>query len=394
MHHFELLERFLHERHTVKERIHELHQWLLAASEHASLSRPFSLTRSTLDEQIVDFRQFHAQLRTRRYAFDSDLNTSVHLEQLFDADDRTALESIENHFHSLEQAATTYNERINRLSGLLNEFHLEHAHLIDHYSKYLRLYTEHIQQNDDDMNFSALQVLLNSNQTSSNIDHTLYDRLADDLLHTENIADENEIDEFRSQVNEYREQYDKFHQDLRLILQNRRGIYHQYESHRNQIHDWLAATEQFFRQGLTIELAEQLLDEHSRLPIDPLQSLTAQLIQFYSSSNLLNLYEQLKLAKAVNHSDVTRVFQQQTDELIESYLSMRQRLLQYLELLANIQQQTDKYQMDKQNAENVIEKAKDLVTLEENTILPLDNDRIEAILQKYKVNIVRQSNEN
>ena len=56
-----------------------------------------------------------------------------------------------------------------------------------------------------------------------------------------------------------------------------------------------------------------------------------------------------------------------------------------MELLEKIQQQTNKYQLAKQKAENSIEKAKELVTLEENTILPLDNQQIEIILQKYKV---------
>ena len=53
------------------------------------------------------------------------------------------------HLQFLDKQANQYNEHINRLSTRLNEFHLEHAHLIDNYSKYLRLYSEQIEQNDD-----------------------------------------------------------------------------------------------------------------------------------------------------------------------------------------------------------------------------------------------------
>jgi hypothetical protein len=79
------------------------------------------------------------------------------------------------------------------------------------------------------------------------------------------------------------------------------------------------------------------------------------------------------------------IFQRQTDELIENYLLMKEKILQHIQILENIQQQTNKYQLAKQKAENSIEKAKELVTLEENTILPLDNQQIEIMLQKYKV---------
>jgi predicted house-cleaning NTP pyrophosphatase (Maf/HAM1 superfamily) len=122
------------------------------------------------------------------------------------------------------------------------------------------------------------------------------------------------------------------------------------------------------------------------MPIEQLKTLNQQLIQFYSSPNLFNLYEQLKLEKNLKkHSNTTMIFQRQTDELIENYLGMKEKIIQHMEILAKIQQQTEKYQLAKQKAENSIEKAKELVILEENTILPLDNQQIEIMLQKYKV---------
>jgi predicted house-cleaning NTP pyrophosphatase (Maf/HAM1 superfamily) len=125
------------------------------------------------------------------------------------------------------------------------------------------------------------------------------------------------------------------------------------------------------------------------MPIEQLKSLNQQLIQFYSSANLLHLYEQLKLTKNINqHSNTTMIFQRQTNDLIENYLSIKDRILQHIEILEKIQQQTNKYQTAKEKAENTIEKAKELVTLEENTILPLDDQQIETMLQKYKVKII------
>ncbi|CAF4660902.1 unnamed protein product, partial [Rotaria sp. Silwood2] len=79
-----------------------------------------------------------------------------------------------------------------------------------------------------------------------------------------------------------------------------------------------------------------------------------------------------------------KIVQRQTDELIENYLLIKDKILQHINLLEKIQQQTHQYQLAKQIAENSIEKAKELVTLEENTILPLDNQQIEFLLKKYK----------
>ncbi|CAF4555809.1 unnamed protein product, partial [Rotaria sp. Silwood2] len=165
MHNFELLEHDNHERQTIKERIDELNNWLLSYTDKSInsndlFSKPLSLKRSKLDEQIINFRQFHAQLLTRRHAFASDINTKQNLEQLFDNNDKKNIDLINKSFQLLEEQANQYNERINRLSTRLNEFHLEHGHLIDNYSKRLRLYSEHIEQNDD-INFSTLQLLLN-----------------------------------------------------------------------------------------------------------------------------------------------------------------------------------------------------------------------------------------
>ena len=87
MHNFELIEHYNHERQTIKERIDELNHWLLSYTGNSPnsndlFSKPLSLKRSKLDEQIIQFRQFLAQLRTRRHSFDSDINTTINVEQL------------------------------------------------------------------------------------------------------------------------------------------------------------------------------------------------------------------------------------------------------------------------------------------------------------------------
>jgi hypothetical protein len=397
MHNFELIERYNHERQTIKERIEELNHWLLSYTDNSLqsedlFSKPLSLKRSKLDEQIIQFRQFHAQLRTRRHSFDSDINTIINLEQLLDENDKTNLKIIDQHFQYLDEQAKQYNERINRLSTRLNEFHLEHSHLIENYSKRLRLYSEHIEQNDD-VNFSALQLLLN-NDHESIIDHRLYEQLIKELIETENIEDIHEINQLKNQLEDYRIQYEKFQNDLKLILQNREQILNEYESKKNFIQEWLFTTDRSLKQypnELTISLCEQLLIEHSQIPIEQFKSLNQQLIQFYSSPNLFHLYEQLKLDKNLHkHSNTTMIFQRQTDELIENYHLIKEKILQHMQILDKIQQQTTKYQLAKQKAEYSIDKAKELVTLEENTILPLDHQQIELMLQKYKVRFLDQ----
>jgi len=391
MHNFELIERYNHERQTIKERIDELNQWLLSYKDNSInsndlFSKPLSLKRSKLDEQIIQFRQFHAQLLTRRHSFDSDINTKINLEQLLDNNDKNNLKLIDQHLQLLDKQANQYNERINRFSTRLNEFHLEHEHLIDNYSKCLHLYSEHIQQNDD-INFSALQLLLN-NDNEIIFDHLFYEELIKELIETDNIEDKNEIYQLKIQVDEYKIQYEKFQNDLKLILNNRQQILNEYELNKNNIQEWLLTTDRLLKQypnELTILSCQKLLNEHSQMPIEKFKLLNQQLIQFYSSPNLLNLYEQLKLDKNLNkHSNTTSIFQRQTDELIENYLLIKDKILQYIQILENIQQQTNKYQLSKQKAENTIDKAKQLVIFEENTILPLNNQQIEIMLQKYK----------
>jgi hypothetical protein len=374
MHHFKLIERIQYERQTIKERINELYNWLLSSIENDLFSKSFSLKRSKLDEQIIEFRQFYAQFQTRRYSFDFNIKSTINLEHLLDNNDKNFLKLIDQHFQVLDKQTNQYNQHINRLSTRLNEFHLEHAHLIDTYSKYLRLYTEQIQQNDG-WNFSALQLLL-SNDEEIIIDHTLYDQLIKDLLETKNTEDKNEIFELEKEVNNYKHQYKTFQNDLKLILHNHQLILNQYETIKNQIQEWLISTDRLLKQQLTIHTCQQLLIEHSNLPIEQLKIIIEQLIDFYSSTNVLNL------CKSRNQ---TSIYQKQTDELIENYLLIKQRILQYIDLLENIEQITHKYQSTKSIAENSIEKAKELIKLDENIILPLDNQLIEIMLQKYKV---------
>lgn len=386
MHHFELIERILRERQTIKERINELYHWLLSSIENDFFTKPLSLKRVKLDEQIINFRQFHAQLRTRQCSFESDINTKINLEQLFDNDDKNTLNSIDEYFHLLNQKSSQYNDNINRLSTRLNEFHLEHTHLIDTYANYLRLYVEQIKQNND-LNFSALELLLNDDQDSL-IDHTLYDQVVKDLLETKNIEDENDIIQYKTQLNEYKINYENLKNDLKIILKNRQLILNQYDVIKTQIEEFLLTADRLLKQQLTIEMCHDLLEKHSKLPVDQLISLNEQLINFYSSPSLINVYEQLKLSKPTTHSNITAVFQKQTDDIIENYLAIKQRIIEYIQSLQNIQQQTDEYQQAKQKAEDSIEKAKELVKLDESVILPLDNQQIIILVQKYKVIII------
>ncbi|CAF1012011.1 unnamed protein product [Rotaria sp. Silwood1] len=395
MHNFELLEHDNHEPQTIKERIDELKNWLLSYTDKSInsndlFSKPLSLKRSKLDEQIISFRQFHAQLLTRCHSFESDINIKQNLKELFDDDDdddKKNIDLINKSFQLLEEQANQYNERINRLSTRLNEFHLEHGHLIDNYSKRLRLYSEHIEQNDD-INFSTLQLLLNNNNELI-IDHTLYEQLKKELIETNNIEDQDEIYQYEKQINEYKKQYETFENNLKLILHKREQILNQYESNKNFLQDWLLVTERLLKQQpneLTIDTCQQLLNEHSNISIEQIKLLSQQLIEFYSSKNLNQLYEQLKLDQHKQHNtNITKIVQRQTDELIENYLLIKEKILQHINLLEKIQQQTNQYQLAKQKAENSMEKAKELVTLEENTILPLDNQQIEIMLKKYKV---------
>ncbi|CAF5222602.1 unnamed protein product, partial [Rotaria magnacalcarata] len=99
MHNFEVLEHDNHERQTMKERIDELNHWLLSYTDQAKtssdlFSKPLSLKRTKLDEQIINFRQFHAQLLARSHSFESDINTKLNIEQLFDENDKKNIELI------------------------------------------------------------------------------------------------------------------------------------------------------------------------------------------------------------------------------------------------------------------------------------------------------------
>ena len=384
MHHFQLIERLRRERQSVKERLREFHQWCLAVDRNDLLSRPFSLKRSKLDEQIIEFRQFHAQLRTRRHTFDSDIRTRLHIEQLFDEKDRSDWKIIEHYFQTFEQQANLYNEQINCLSASLHEFDLEHAHLIDHYAKYLRLYNEHV-QNNDDLEFSALQLLLKRTNALV-IAHTRFEQLRDQVIQTKNVVDVQEISDREKQVEEYRQQYQIFLRDLQTILRDREDIFNRYDSIRDSIQDWLTATDSALNQPISLHRCEELLVEHAELPVEQFRSLSEQLIQFYSSPNLLKLYEQFKLAQTINHSQTTAIFQVQTDQIIEEYVEIKERILQLMKSFEQILYLEDRYQLEKQAAEKAIEKAKELASLEENTILPLNNEQIAILLRNYQVN--------
>jgi hypothetical protein len=208
-----------------------------------------------------------------------------------------------------------------------------------------------------------LELLLNEEE-DKHLDQKVYNQLINNLFEKENIEDKNEILELKKQVEEYRIQYEIFRNDLKTILQNRKIIFNQYESTRTSIHQWLITNDRLLKQQTLPSY------EHSNLSIEQLKIFTQQLIDFDSSINLLNI------------SKSTSIYQKQTDDLIENYLLIQQRIIQL-----------EEYQFAKHNAENSIEKAQALFTLDENIILPLDNQSIEILVQKYQVRHVHNQSQ-
>jgi hypothetical protein len=392
---FESLEHDQHERQPMKERLDELYNWLQSyvdMCDHSNdlFSKLLSLNRSKLDEQIIHFRQFHAQLRTRRHVFDTELKTNTHIEQVLDNDDRKRVEFIEQQLQMLDQQANSYNERLNRLSTRLNEYQLEYVHLTDEYSKRLRLYREHLEQNDD-INFSTLQLLINDDRDTP-IETTSYEYLMNELLKSEHIEDENDIHQSNEQMLKQRCQYETFQEHMKRIIDRRQELLNDYETKKSFIHDWLVNVDRLLKQqsptnDLTLERCEALLIEHADLPINGLTDANRKLIEFYTSDDLRQLYEQLHVPLTDHqHSNTTSIFKRQTDELVDNHRTIRERIVQHMNNVKQIQKQTEQYRSAKIKAEQTIDKAKELVTFDENTILPLDNDQIELLLQHYKVN--------
>lgn len=387
MEHLEIAERDQHERQPMNERLDELSRWLSSCSESFSLGKDcfgkvLSLKRSKLDEQIVQFRQFHNQLRTRRHSFDSE----VELHENLNEREKEMFRSIDEEFRNFEEKTQNFNERINRLSTRLNEFHLENCHLLEDLEKRLRLYREQLEQNED-LNFSTLQLLINDDEEIP-VDLSSYRSLAKELIETENTEDHQEIVQRQQEVELCRERNENFLRHLKFLIEQRTRLLNDYESKRLQLQESFLNTDRLLKQQpteLNVERCQKLLDEHSALPIDLLQSNNEKLIEFYGSNDFNQLYDLLNLPKNHRHSNTTSIFQRQTDDLIENHRLIRERLLHQLEILGQIQEQTVVYENARQTAQETVEAAKDMVTFEENTILPLDNQQIELMLKKYKV---------
>ena len=267
MHHLKFFQRIEYERKIIRERIREFHQWLSSVIVQDWSKEILSLKQSKLNEQFVEFQQFELLFQTRQYSFNTDLNSTINHEELFDEDDQHLLKFIEEHLTILSEQIHQCKERFTHLSTGLTNFHREHADLIDTYSKYFRIYTEQIQENSP-WDFSALESVLKEEI----FDHHLYQQLLDDLFNQSNIVDENELLELDQQAREYQIQYQIFYNDLKILLQHREEFFHAKQT----------AEE-------TIEKAKTLftINENLILPLD-LPSIEILLDKYQVKSSLAN----------------------------------------------------------------------------------------------------------
>jgi hypothetical protein len=379
MHHMELLERLHRERQSLKTRLNEFHRWLVSVDETRPCQRCFSLIRSQLDEHIIEFRRFYAQLRTQRHSFETNITSCSHVKQLFDDNDKQTCQSIDESFQRFEQQTYDYNERINRFSACLQQYHAEHAHLIDHYAKHLRFYSEQV-ENNGDAHFLTLQLLLKNDHTLM-IDHGKYEDLREELLQTNTIDNVDEIDRYDRQLNQYREEYQRFVHDLKRILRHRQTQFNDYESLEEQFEQWLERAEHLLEQTFDIVRCKQICDEYSRLPFDRLQSLGKQLTQYYSSANLLDVYEQLKGTRVLQTTTVDC----QSSAIIDRCHRTNERVRQWL----NIGVLLEQHETHRRTAQTLVEQIQQCVQLNENLLLPLNKNELDDIRQTYQVDLVR-----
>lgn len=383
MHHFALIERFLRERQLLKERLKDLDHYFANPN---SFVRSLSFQRTKLDEQLIDFRRYYAQLRSYAQIYHNEIQPRRHIEKLFDDEDRKRLIQIEKSLPIAETEANRFDEKINHLSTLLNQFHKEHARLIDRYAKSIRLFSDFIQKNDD-LQFDQLEILLKNEKL---VDHRLYENLRDQLFEMEDVDDEEIIENEDDQLEEYRAEYEQFIEDLKLILQNRQELFSEYDFIKNQLEDWLNNVETSLKRSITLPLIEQYLLEHSNLPIDLFRSLSNQLIGFYSSKNLIKLYERWRQGQTHMSSETAKVFHEQTEEIVNAYEKIKERLIQLKKFFEEIQLRSEEYHNGKERAEETIEKAKKFVQTEEYQMLPLDRDEVRRIEEKFRVKSIER----
>lgn len=364
MHHFALIERFLQQRQFVRNRIDEIIRWIDSIDEENVFPKKFFLKRTKLDEQIVEFRHFNVQFRTYREIYEKDVKTRLQIAKLIDDDDRHRTNFIEKFFDKTSIVVKTFDEKISNVSQLLNDFLAEHARLIENYGKSIRFASELIEKNDD-FQFTELFVLFNDEKV---FDEEIYENLRDELEKFGELDDEDD------QLDEFRENFENLRDDLTSIVRNRQEILNEFDLMKNQIEDWLNNAENTLKHSLTIELSRQLLIEHSALPIDAFQSVAEQLIEFYSSPNLLNFYERLKFSRpSTFRSETARIYRDQTDEIVDAYRSMKTRLLQFLQL-----------ELERKAAQDAIEKAKILLRFDETPRLSLDLNEMKKIREDFQ----------
>ncbi|CAF1422502.1 unnamed protein product, partial [Didymodactylos carnosus] len=243
MNHFELIQRLYNETRNVKENIIDCIQWLEKAREQFNidfLNKSLSLNRSKLDDQIIFYRQYDAQLRTRRHSFSNIIKTQSQLLNV--NDENSQLETIENNLKDLELNSNNYNEKINRLSLKLNEYLLLHAQIIDSYAKQIRQYEYYIKEND----FSYIKQLL-SGENNENYEQklSLYNQTVENLLieNDGNLIDQDEILTSKLVVQEHHETFQRLISDLTLILNNREQLTKEYNDLKIIIDQWFISSE-------------------------------------------------------------------------------------------------------------------------------------------------------
>lgn len=369
--HYDLLKRFLEQRENLHRRIQSFSLWLDEFERENPLQKSISLSREKFEEQNKEFRQINVEIRNKIRQFNSEIYSRRHHVQIFTDDDRQQIESIRSRFEQIEKQSQHFAEQVERIRTCLTSFHNEHLRLVDHYGKYLRFYSEHLK---DDLHCSKLKYFL-ENSSIEPIEHSQFTEFTENLLQISDVEDFHEINQSIEQIDDYRRQYETFLDDLKSIVQCREEIFHRYQMTKSKIKQTLDQIDRSIRNSsITLVQCQQIVDEHQHIPIDQLETLSEQCVQFYSSSNLLELYRQLKLVESTDLSQASVYFRDETKNIVEFHRNVGQRLRQLLEYLTHRQQ-----------AHNSIETARKILKFDEQILLSNDLKRVDHLLDYYQV---------
>ncbi|CAF1332996.1 unnamed protein product, partial [Didymodactylos carnosus] len=414
MNHFELIQRLYNETRNVKENIIDCIQWLEKAREQFNidfLNKSLSLNRSKLDDQIIFYRQYDAQLRTRRHSFSNIIKTQSQLLNV--NDENSQLETIENNLKDLELNSNNYNEKINRLSLKLNEYLLLHAQIIDSYAKQIRQYEYYIKEND----FSYIKQLL-SGENNENYEQklSLYNQTVENLLieNDGNLIDQDEILTSKLVVQEHHETFQRLISDLTLILNNREQLTKEYNDLKIIIDQWFISSELVLKQiepiPFELDACLERLDKCNLLNkeyqticnnnVNRLKILSDEILCFYTSSNIDSLLDTLKIIfesstrfndEQISKNDTNdneQITIAVTKNIIECYQNMGQRIQSYIDYLTLLIEQIETYKTSHKQAKLCIEQTNELLDydIKQNQIilLPIEQQELDLFMKKYQ----------